>query len=376
MMRQQRQGRTWRTRAIGLVGTAALATACGGGGGGGGGTVTPPVTPTPPSATQYVNPVLDADFPDPAVVRAADGAYYAYATQTTGLRIQVARSTDLVAWSAPAEALPTKPVWTSAGSNYFAPDVEYREGRYVMYYAAQADTTAGTYCIGVAQAAAPVGPFVDAGRPVVCGAGRGNGDFTTIDPQGFDDPLTGKRYLYWGSAGQPLVVQELAADRLSFAPGSAPVPVAFPRTGNDPSAYDTGLIEGPWVTYRVPYYYLYFSGNACCGAGAHYAVMVARAPSPTGPFEVLRSGAAARPILQGLGPWENPGHNAVIKDAAGAEWMLYHAISANNRFLLPGRTDISRRPMLLDRITYVDDWPTVGAAGVPTSTPQTRPAAP
>jgi arabinan endo-1,5-alpha-L-arabinosidase len=100
---------------------------------------------------------------------------------------------------------------------------------------------------------------------------------------------------------------------------------------------------------------------------------VARAPSPTGPFEVRRAGAAALPILQGAGVWENPGHNAVVRDGAGAEWMLYHAINANNRFLFPNRTDISRRPMLLDRITYADGWPIVGTAGVPTATPQTRP---
>ena len=30
----------------------------------------------------YANPILDADFPDPAVILAADGYYYAYATQT------------------------------------------------------------------------------------------------------------------------------------------------------------------------------------------------------------------------------------------------------------------------------------------------------
>ena len=30
----------------------------------------------------YANPVLDRDFPDPAVLRASDGSWYAYATQT------------------------------------------------------------------------------------------------------------------------------------------------------------------------------------------------------------------------------------------------------------------------------------------------------
>jgi arabinan endo-1,5-alpha-L-arabinosidase len=369
---QQPTGMVGVKRAAAAAWAAFAVAACGGGDGGGG--ITPPPIVPGPTATQYVNPVIDADFPDPAVVRAPDGAYYAYATQTTGLRVQVSRSTDLVTWSAPAEALPTKPAWTSGGSNYFAPDVVYRDGQYLMYYAAQADTTAGTYCIGVALSAAAAGPFQDAGRPLVCGAGRNNGDFTTIDAQAFDDPQSGKRYLYWGSGFAPLVVQELAADRRSFAAGSAPVAVAAPRSGNDPSAYDVALIEAPWVTYRAPYYYLYFSGNSCCGAGAHYAVMVARGPSPTGPFEVLRSGPAARPILAGQGRWQNPGHNSVIQDAAGAEWMLYHAISSTNPFLIPGRTDISRRPMLIDRITYdAAGWPVVGTAGVPTSTPQPRP---
>ena len=47
----------------------------------------------------YVNPVLDADFPDPVVILAPDGYYYAYGTQTLGdrwINIQVARSANLV----------------------------------------------------------------------------------------------------------------------------------------------------------------------------------------------------------------------------------------------------------------------------------------
>ena len=72
-------------------------------------------------------------------------------------------------------------------------------------------------------------------------------------------------------------------------------------------------------------------------------------------------------------PWLAPGHNAVVRDAAGVDWMLYHAISARNPFLIPGNTDISRRPMLLDRITWTNGWPTVGTNGTPTTTPQTRP---
>jgi arabinan endo-1,5-alpha-L-arabinosidase len=357
-------GRAWRSvRALSFA--IALAS-CGGGDKPG------PIGPPPPNGQQYVNPVINADFPDPSAMKASDGSYYAYATQTTGIRLQVSHSTNLVTWSGATEAMPTKPAWTSATSNYFAPDVEERgAGQFVMYYAAQIPS--GDYCIGMATATSGSGPFTDVGTPVVCG-----NSFTTIDPNAFDDPQTGKRYLYWGSAGAPITVQELSSsDRHSFAAGSVPTALLFPRNANDPGAYDTGLIEGPWVTYVAPWYYLYFSGNGCCGAGAHYAVMVARSTSPTGPFEVRTVGgvgSAANPILHSGGPWMAPGHNSSVKDAAGNEWMVYHAIATSNPYLIPGRTDISRRPMLIDRITYVDGWPTVGTSATPTSTPQTRPA--
>ncbi len=347
--------------------------ACGGGSSGGTvGPVTQP--PTGPTATQYQNPVLDADFPDPAVTRASDGYYYAYATQTTGRRVQVSRSRDLVAWDAVGEALPSLPSWASQSQNFWAPDVNERDGRFVMYYSAQVDAAqranpSDGFCIGVATAASGSGPFTDVGQPLRCGPG-----FTTIDPMAFDDPQSGKRYLYWGSAGSPLLVQELAADRRSFAAGSAPVAVVAVRSGSAAGAYDTGLIEGPWVTYTAPYYYMYYSGNNCCGAGARYAVLVARSGSPTGPFEVMTNGSgAAQPVLQAGGPWNAPGHNSVVRDGAGVEWMLYHAINVSQPYLIPGNTSISRRPMLLDRVTYVNGWPVVGAAGIPTSTPTARP---
>ena len=66
-----------------------------------------------PVAGTYVNPILDEDFPDPAVILAPDGYYYAYATQTLRdgqwINIQVARSADLVHWEHLGDALPEKP---------------------------------------------------------------------------------------------------------------------------------------------------------------------------------------------------------------------------------------------------------------------------
>ena len=89
-------------------------------------------TPLGQAPTSYANPVIDADFPDPAVLKAPDGFYYAYATQTERgggmINIQVARSRDLVAWDHLGDALPAKPGWASRTQDFWAPHV-VRHGR-------------------------------------------------------------------------------------------------------------------------------------------------------------------------------------------------------------------------------------------------------
>ena len=93
-------GRAWRSlRAASL---ALIFASCGGGN-----DKSTVVEPPPPNDQQYVNPVINADFPDPSAMKASDGNYYAYATQTTGIRLQVSHSTNLVTWSSPVEAMPT-----------------------------------------------------------------------------------------------------------------------------------------------------------------------------------------------------------------------------------------------------------------------------
>lgn len=39
------------------------------------------------------------DFPDPSVMQAADGQYYAYATAGNGVNCQLATSSDSINWS-------------------------------------------------------------------------------------------------------------------------------------------------------------------------------------------------------------------------------------------------------------------------------------
>ncbi|HZI17291.1 MAG TPA: family 43 glycosylhydrolase [Pyrinomonadaceae bacterium] len=340
----------------------------------------PRQTPPAPPARFYTNPVFDYDFPDPTVIRASDGWYYAYATQgPVGDKvhnIQAARSRDLVNWERLPDVLPAKPNWASETQLFWAPDVHQRGRTFFMYYSGglnpglaekfkrennAAGSEEGVFCLGVATSPRPEGPFSDSGRPLKCGL-----SFVHIDPMAFDDPKTGRKYLYWGSGFQSIRAQELAADRLGFKPGSRPVELVRADKG---VPFHT-LIEGAWVTKRGDWYYLFYSGENCCHGPLQeikYAAMVARSRSATGPFRTLGEvgGAADSTILRRGERWIAPGHNSVFTDDAGQHWIAYHAIDVKRPHL---ENEISgdravRRVMLIDRLVWRGGWPRVEGGG-------------
>ena len=307
----------------------------------------------------YQNPVFDFDFPDPAVIRASDGNFYAYATQTivngAWRNIQVARSADLENWTYIGDALPAKPAWANQNQNFWAPHVTEANGTYYMYYSADPNTQTGL-CLAVATANNPAGPFKDKGTPLKCGGG-----FVNIDPMAFDDPATGKKYLYWGSGFEPVKVQELAPNRVDFLSGSQPVNLIFPISDPSPGSY-RDLVEGAWITYRNGYYYLFFSGDDCCTI-AHYAVMVARSTNAVGPFTILPENKGV--IIAGNDKWLGPGHNSVIRDDKSTDWIVYHAYHPNDRS--------KGRVMLINRLIYQHDGWVRAEAGAPTQETRVAP---
>jgi arabinan endo-1,5-alpha-L-arabinosidase len=329
-------------------------------------------SPVPATATgTYVNPVLDADFPDPSVIQAPDGFYYAYATQTlrdgAWINIQVARSADLVHWQHLGEALPEKPSWARETQDFWAPYVLRDGDRYLMYYSATHDACHDPergHCLAIATSESPAGPFVDMGVPLLLGIG-----FEYIDPMAFDDPASGKHFLYWGSGFQPIKVQELGDDRMSFAPGSEPTNLIWPNpvAGSFPR-----LVEACWVIRHDDYYYLFYSGDNCCGPEAEYGVMVARSRSATGPFETLEEarGVPHSLMLFKSERWLAPGHNSIVTDKDGQAWMVYHAIDVHRPRQRQEDEINSRRILLIDRIEWKDGWPFVGT---PSEEPRAAP---
>lgn len=300
------------------------------------------------SGQAIVNPVLNQNFPDPTVIR-ANGRYYAYATNSSVngkfVHIQVASSTDLQHWNFIGDALPDQPVW--AEKDFWAPHVLYDTARkkYVMFFSAESKAATTGKCIGVAFSDLPEGPFIDKGTPLICGK-----DFVNIDPFAFTDPKTGKKLLYWGSDFEPIKVQQLSDDWQSFEPGSSTKSLIFP--GRE-KLYDK-LIEGAWVDYQDGQYYLYYSGDNCCGANAHYAVMVARAEQATGPFKTLGEarGNGNSVILEQNSEWLAPGHNSIFCDDMGNKYIAYHAIKKES-------TEKNGRVFCINPIRYQDGWPVV-----------------
>jgi beta-xylosidase len=70
--------------------------------------------------------VLDTNFPDPAIIQTEQG-YYAFGTQSNGVRVPVARSDDFTSWALleGTDALPEPlPAWVKADNpQVWAPDV-------------------------------------------------------------------------------------------------------------------------------------------------------------------------------------------------------------------------------------------------------------
>ena len=157
---------------------------------------------------------------------------------------------------------------------------------------------------------------------------------------------------------------------MSFATGSEPVDLVWP---NPVKGAFPRLVEAAWVIRHDEHYYLFYSGDNCCGPDAEYGVMVARSKSATGPFETLEQarGVPHSLMLHKNGRWLAPGHNCVVEDKAGQLWMLYHAIDRERPRQRQEDEINSRRILLIDPIEWRDGWPYIGT---PSEKPKKAPA--
>jgi xylan 1,4-beta-xylosidase len=288
------------------------------------------VTPT------YRNPVIAGDFADPSVIRVGNTYYAAGTSSEWGPAFPIYTSTDLINWSYLGPVFDTLPAWTIG--SYWAPELFYRNGTFYVYYTARRKSDKRSY-IGVATTKNIRKPFTDYGLLI---------EWTTEAIDAFVLEDGGKFYITWKAYGLDkgknieLLGAELEPDGLKLK-GKA-----FTLLQADPAGWERGGAEGQAIIKRGRYYYMLYSGNACCGGGCNYQVGVARAERLQGPWKKF----SGNPLLIGDAGWKCPGHGTVVTTPHGRYFYLHHAYNGTD-FTATGRQGVLSE-LVWDNVTQ---WP-------------------
>lgn len=294
----------------------------------------------------YTNPIIsDKSVPDPSVIRAKDGYFYLYATQTKTYWMPVYRSKDLVNWEYQGTAFnkATEPDLPGGGA-FWAPEIRFLNGKYVLYYSWAKMNGADISYTAVAVGDTPMGPFPDSKELI------GNKEFGSNCIDQFYYEEDGKKYMFFGSF-KGIYVTELEDDGLTVKLGNDGKPTLKKQVcGN--------TFEGTNIYKKGKYYYLFASIGSCCnGVNASYQVVVGRSENLLGPYvdkdgkDMLKNNWEL--VLEGDGQkWIGPGHNSIIiQDDEGTDWMIYHSY-------LKKDGEVGGRLGMLDRVLWTDNgWP-------------------
>ncbi len=302
------------------------------------------------AALAVPSPVLAGDWPDPTVIF-ADGEYAALATSGEWApSLRVLRSPDLQQWRITGAVFRRPPRWVQ--STFWAPEITRLGRGYAVFYSGLPKTSDKAYCLGVATAPTPEGPWKDLGRPLRCGKSG------SIDPFPVRDE-NGRLNLLWKANANrfgrptPIYAQRLSEDARRL--------LGRPRElirNNRP--WERKVVEAPAVIRRDDgFFYMFYSGALCCTPPCQYAVGVARSRSLMGPWRKF----AGNPILRGGNGWRCPGHASFPDDGTGNLTAVFHAYRSGAGFL-------AGRQLLTAPVTFrADGWPQIGNGRPPAPAP-------
>lgn len=301
---------------------------------------------------QFNNPVLPDFHADPEVLYSnKDGKYYIYSTTDGtpgwgGHYYHVFSAPTLNGeWSDCGIVLDAKTdqvPW--ADGNLWAPAaIERKEGdsyKYYLYFSAN-NPESHRKEISVAVADDPAGPFKALDHPIIKDDPSRRGQ--QIDVDVFQDPVSGKYYLYWGNSF--MAGAELNDDLLSIKPET--ITILTPRGG---TLQDYAFREGAYVFYRNGTYYFMWSVDDT--GSPNYHVAYGTSGSPLGPITV------ADPCIVLI---QNPekeiygtAHNSVINVPGTDDWyIVYHRI--NKDYLEKAKGPGIHRQVCIDRMYFNPD---------------------
>ena len=299
----------------------------------------------------HKQPILSGFHADPEVLYSnKTKKYYIYSTTDGtpgwgGHDFSVFSSENLVDWKDEGKMLDVKGDQVKwATGNAWAPCIiEKKVGKaykYFFYFSAH-NPQSNRKEIGVAVSDSPTGPFVDSGAPIITDADRpkeARGG-QAIDVDVFQDPKTGKFYLYWGNGF--MAGAELNDDMLSVKKET--ITHLTPKGGNLQS---WAFREGAYVFYRKGTYYFMWSVDDT--GSPNYHVCYGTAKSPLGPISIDENSYMVikqKPEDQIYGT----AHNSVLQIPGKDEWyIVYHRINKNFVHHEPG----IHREVCIDRMTF------------------------
>ena len=306
--------------------------------------------------------------PDPSVIDRNVGGYRMVMTCTSdfaGNAFPIWVSRNGVSWTRLAYVFPEghQPWWALAaghGGRYWGPDLQFIGGQWVLYFAALANTArAGLSRAGLGRSSMVIG--VAATHDLRSGrwgtrllhyrgqfnAVAGNEDEQetyggVIDPDEFQDPTTGQRYLVYAEQHTWIWLGELSANGLQLAPNVRSILTVNEPWDCQPRPHDC-TIEGPMGYYHAGVAYVLFSaGGTWTGT---YEVGVAASVDPAAQAFVVDPA----PILVSSRALIGPGGTSQpILDPEGNTVIYFHA--------LLGRPDLQHvsadRYLAVSRFSY------------------------
>ena len=264
----------------------------------------------------YRNPVLNADFSDPDVIRVG-AKYYMVASDFHFLGMQVLESDDMVNWRYISQIYRRfdEPGWDEnahyAGGSW-APAIRYHNGLYYVYFCTPDE---GLYMTTAKDPHGPWAPLHLVKRVV-----------KWEDPCPFWDE-DGQAYLGRSRHGAgPIIVHKMSADGKTLLDEGKTV-------------YEGPIAEGTKFLKRNGWYYLIIPEG---GVGTGWQTVL-RSRSIYGPYQ-------RKVVLEQGSTKVNGPHQGALVDAPDGSWWFYHF----------QETPVLGRVVHLQPARWQDDWPLMG----------------
>ena len=261
---------------------------------------------------------------DPSIIKEGNSWYVFGTGEAEKNGIRVLRSDNGTNWYATPVIFPTAPSWWKTyvpnhETNQWAPDIQYYNGRYWLYYSVSSFRS-NTSLIGLLSTnSITSGQWRDDGLVV---RSTSSDNFNAIDGDLVIDK-DGNPWLSYGSFWSGIKLTRL--DKNTMKPTGNVYSIATrPNSPNN-------AIEAPSITYKDGYYYLFVSFDSCCqGVNSTYKIAYGRSKNITGPY-VDKNGVSMMngggTILDaGNNRWKGPGHQDVYNNNV----IVRHAYDAEN----------------------------------------------